>query len=190
MIVFITIENMSRIGLKPITIPEGVTVSVEKRMVHVKGPKGQLSVPFSRKVAVEYKDSVLTVSRSSEVGAVRATHGLIRSLIANAVYGVTSGFEKKLEIQGVGYRAAVQGNKLVLTVGYSHPVDFPKPEDISFQVKGPIITVSGFDKQRVGEVSAQIRRVRVPDSYKGKGIRYQGEYVKLKPGKAAKAAAA
>lgn len=180
---------MSRIGLQSLQIPEGVQVTLSVRQAVVKGPKGELTVPIARRITVEQTDGTLKVSRQGEAGSVKALHGLTRKLIANAVDGVTKGFEKHLEIQGVGFRAAVQGNKLVLTVGFSHLVEFPKPDDVQFQVKGSKITVTGIDKQRVGEVAAQIRRVRPPDAYKGKGIRYAGEVVKLKPGKAAKAAA-
>ena len=180
---------MSRIGLQIIQVPDGVQIDLSQTQAVVKGPKGELTVPIARRITVEQKDGTIKVSRQGEAGTVKALHGLTRKLIANAVDGVTKGFEKHLEIQGVGFRAAIQGNMLVLTVGDSHLVEFPKPEDVQFQVKGPKITVSGIDKQRVGEVAAQIRRVRPPDAYKGKGIRYAGEVVRLKPGKAAKAAA-
>ena len=181
---------MSRIGNQPITIPEQVTITLSNKHVVVKGPKGELSVIMPKEITAKLEDSQLVMTRSGDSGDEKALHGLARSLAANAVKGVTEGFTKTLEIKGVGFRAKVDKDKLVLTIGFSHPVEIEQPDGITFQVKGPKITVSGIDKQYVGEITAQIRRVRPPDAYKGKGIRYEGEFVKLKPGKAAKAAGA
>jgi large subunit ribosomal protein L6 len=177
---------MSRIGKQPIAIPEGVTVDVAPGRVAVKGPKGELSERVDRDMGVKLDDGVLTVSRPTDRGQHRALHGLTRSLVANMVEGVTNGFERQLEIQGVGYRARLQGRNLELSVGYSHTVTVEAPEGIEFEVPQPTqITVRGIDKQLVGEMAARIRRVRPPEPYKGKGIRYAGEQVRRKVGKRA-----
>ncbi|MBI4129937.1 50S ribosomal protein L6 [Candidatus Roizmanbacteria bacterium] len=179
---------MSRVGLRPITIPEGVTVTVENNAVRVGGPKGEQSVLLPQAITVAQKDNTLEVIRTGEGGAVKALHGTVRSLLANSISGVTAGFQKTVEIKGVGFRAQLVGENLTLTLGFTHPVQIHKPQDISFAVKGSKITISGINKQRVGEVAAQLRHVKPPDAYKGKGIRYEGEMVKLKPGKAVKTA--
>jgi large subunit ribosomal protein L6 len=177
---------MSRIGKQPIRVPEGVSVAVEPEVVRVNGPKGELFERVSRDMSVEESDGQVLVTRPSDRGEHRALHGLTRSLIANMVQGVTEGYEKRLEIQGVGYRAQLQGNKLVLALGYSHPVEIPAPDGIEFEVPAPTqIVVRGISKQLVGEVAAGIRKRRPPEPYKGKGIRYQGEYVARKVGKRA-----
>ena len=177
---------MSRIGKKPIPVPSGVTVSIEPDLVRVNGPKGELTERVPRDITVEQQDGELLVKRPTDRGEHRALHGLTRSLIANMVEGVTSGFEKRLEIQGVGYRAQLQGSKLVLALGYSHPVEVNAPDGIDFEVPQPTrITVRGISKQVVGEVAANIRKARPPEPYKGKGIRYQGEPVRRKVGKRA-----
>lgn len=181
---------MSRIGKLQITIPDGVTVTVNPDRVDVKGPKGELSSHILGVVSVAQADGVLNVSRKDDSLAARSAHGLTRQLIANMVTGVTDGFEKKLELKGVGYRATAQGdNKLVLSLGFSHPVEFDAPANVAFKVEKNIITISGNDKQVVGEIAAQIRRVRPPEPYKGKGVLYLGEKVRRKAGKAAKAGA-
>jgi large subunit ribosomal protein L6 len=177
---------MSRIGRQPLSIPDGVSVDVGAHVVAVKGPKGELSQTVSPDMTVSVDDGVLTVARPTDRGEHRALHGLTRSLIANMVAGVTDGFQKTLEIQGVGYRARLQGKSLELSVGYSHPVSMPAPEGIEFEVPQPTqIIVRGIDKQLVGETAARVRRVRPPEPYKGKGIRYEGEHVRRKVGKRA-----
>ena len=177
---------MSRIGKKPVTIPEGVSIDVSAGRVQVNGPKGELTQEVSRDMAVAIDDGVLTVARPTDRAPHRALHGLTRSLIANMVEGVTDGFQKELEIQGVGYRARLQGKSLELSVGYSHTVSMPAPDGIEFEVPQPTqIIIRGIDKQLVGETAARIRRVRPPEPYKGKGIRYSGEYVRRKVGKRA-----
>ena len=177
---------MSRIGKKPVTIPEGVTVDVGPGRVSVNGPKGELSQQVSTEMKVSLDDATLTVERPTDRAPHRALHGLTRSLIANMVEGVTDGYSKALEIQGVGYRARLQGKALELSVGYSHPVPMPAPDGIEFEVPQPTqIVVRGIDKQLVGETAARIRRVRPPEPYKGKGIRYEGEQVRRKVGKRA-----
>jgi large subunit ribosomal protein L6 len=177
---------MSRIGRQPLPIPDGVSVDVGAGSVEVKGPKGELSQTVSPDMTVSVDDGVLTVARPTDRGEHRALHGLTRSLIANMVAGVTDGFQKTLEIQGVGYRARLQGKSLELSVGYSHPVSMPAPEGIEFEVPQPTqIIIRGIDKQLVGETAARIRRVRPPEPYKGKGIRYEGEHVRRKVGKRA-----
>jgi large subunit ribosomal protein L6 len=182
---------MSRIGKQPIPLPDGVEVAIEPELVKVKGPKGELEERVSRDMQVKQEDGQIVVTRPSDRGEHRAIHGLTRSLIANMVQGVTEGFEKRLEIQGVGYRAQLQGRKLVMSLGYSHPVEVEAPEGIEFEVPQPTeVVVRGIDKQLVGETAARIRKVRKPEPYKGKGIRYEGEYVRKKAGKAAKAAMA
>jgi large subunit ribosomal protein L6 len=177
---------MSRIGKKPVEVPDGVTIDAGVGMVKVKGPKGELSQQVSSEMKIEQDAGVLTVARPTDRGEHRALHGLTRSLIANMVEGVTDGFEKRLEIQGVGYRARLQGKALELSVGYSHPVAISAPDGIEFEVPQPTqIIVRGIDKQLVGEMAARIRRVRPPEPYKGKGIRYAGEQVRRKVGKRA-----
>ena len=176
---------MSRIGKRPIQIPEGVEVKIEDQKVTVKGPKGELTCEVASEILVEKKDNQLQLSPKKKTKKTRALWGLWRALLQNAVIGVSSGFEKKLEIVGVGYRAEMRGDKLILNVGYSHPVEFPLPADVKAQVEGNIITVSGIDKQRVGEIAAQIRKVRKPEPYKGKGIKYVDEVIRRKEGKAA-----
>lgn len=177
---------MSRIGRKPIAVPDAVTVEVAPGRVAVKGPKGELAQTLSSDMKVEQSDGVLTVERPTNRGEHRALHGLTRSLIANMVEGVTDGFEKRLEIQGVGYRAQLKGRNLELALGYSHPVAIEAPEGIEFEVPQPTeIIVRGIDKQLVGQVAADIRKRRPPEPYKGKGIRYRGEHVMRKVGKRA-----
>jgi large subunit ribosomal protein L6 len=177
---------VSRIGKQPIPLPDGVEVAVESERVRVKGPKGELEEPKARDIEVAQEDGEIVVRRPSDRGEHRALHGLTRSLVANMVEGVTNGFEKRLEIQGVGYRAQLQGQKLVLSLGYSHPVEVEAPEGIEFEVPVPTqIVVRGISKQAVGEMAANIRKKRPPEPYKGKGIRYQGEYVARKVGKRA-----
>jgi large subunit ribosomal protein L6 len=177
---------MSRIGKKPISVPEGVTVDVGSGVVSVKGPKGELSQTVDRDMTIALDDGTLTVERPTDRGPHRALHGLTRSLLANMVEGVTDGYEKRLEIQGVGYRARLQGKALELSVGFSHPVSVQAPEGIEFEVPQQTeVIVRGIDKQLVGETAARIRRVRPPEPYKGKGIRYAGEHVRRKVGKRA-----
>jgi len=181
-------ERMSRIGRKPIQIPDSVDVRVEDRKVTVKGPKGQLSYNLPEGIGVTVDNKTVIVTRDSDVSKQRALHGLVRSLISNMVTGVSQGFTKTLEIYGVGYRAQLSGNKLILNVGYSHPVEFALPEGIKASVdeKQTTITLHGIDKQLVGQVAANLRAIRPPDAYKGKGIRYKDEVLKLKPGKTGK----
>ena len=177
---------MSRIGKKPIPVPTGVTVSIEPELVRVHGPRGELQERIHRDIAVEQDGEELLVKRPTDRGEHRALHGLTRSLIANMVEGVTTGFEKRLEIQGVGYRAQLKGQDLELALGYSHPVSIEAPEGIEFEVPQPTeVIVKGIDKQLVGQVAADIRKRRPPEPYKGKGIRYEGEYVARKVGKRA-----
>jgi large subunit ribosomal protein L6 len=177
---------MSRIGKQPIAVPDGVEITVEPELVRVKGPKGELAERVSRDIGVEQRNGELLVTRPTDRGEHRALHGLTRSLIFNMVEGVTNGYEKRLEIQGVGYRAQLQGRRLVLALGYSHPVELEAPEGIDFEVPVPTrIIVRGISKQAVGEVAANIRKRRPPEPYKGKGIRYEGEYVARKVGKRA-----
>jgi large subunit ribosomal protein L6 len=177
---------MSRIGRKPIPVPEGVTVSLAPGRVTVNGPKGELAQEVSSRMEVVEDDNALKVSRPTDRGPDRALHGLTRSLIANMVVGVTDGYEKRLEIQGVGYRAKLQGKSLELSVGYSHPVSVQAPDGIEFEVPQPTqVVVRGIDKQLVGEIASQIRRVRPPEPYKGKGIRYADEQIRRKVGKRA-----
>jgi large subunit ribosomal protein L6 len=177
---------VSRIGRKPIEVPESVTVSVAPGRVTVNGPKGELTQTISGDMKVDQENGTLTVARPTDRGEHRALHGLTRSLIANMVEGVTDGFQKRLEIQGVGYRARLQGKSLELSLGYSHPISMPAPEGIEFEVPQPAeVIVRGIDKQLVGETAARIRKQRPPEPYKGKGIRYEGEYVRRKVGKRA-----
>ena len=177
---------MSRIGRQPIPVPDGVTVDLSPGAVSVKGPKGELTQTVDRDMTIALDDGTLTVERPTDRGPHRALHGLTRSLLANMVEGVTDGYEKRLEIQGVGYRARLQGKALELSVGFSHPVSLPAPEGIEFEVPQQTeVIVRGIDKQLVGETAARIRRVRPPEPYKGKGIRYAGEHVRRKVGKRA-----
>jgi large subunit ribosomal protein L6 len=177
---------MSRIGRQPIAVPDGVTVSLGPGRVTVNGPKGELAQQVSGRMQIAEDDGTLTVTRPTDRGPDRALHGLTRSLIANMVVGVTDGFERQLEIQGVGYRAKLAGKALELSVGYSHPVTIQAPDGIEFEVPQPTqVIVRGIDKQLVGETAARIRRVRPPEPYKGKGIRYAGEQVRRKVGKRA-----
>jgi large subunit ribosomal protein L6 len=177
---------MSRIGRQPIELPSGVSVSITPGRVMVNGPQGELSQQVPVRMQVDQEDSTITVKRPTERGDDRALHGLTRSLIANMVEGVTNGFTKRLEIQGVGYRAALRGVDLELNVGYSHPVVLKAPQGITFEVPTPTeVIVKGIDKQAVGQIAAEVRKVRPPEPYKGKGIRYEGEYVRRKVGKRA-----
>lgn len=179
---------MSRIGRLPIEVPAGVEIKIDGSFVHVKGPKGELEWTFSPDMVIKKEDGAIVVERPTDQPTHRALHGTTRSVINNMVVGVSQGFERILEIEGVGYRAEVNGDNLVLNVGYSHPVVFEPPEGISFDVDMRLrqIKVSGYDKQAVGQLAADIRKVRPPEPYKGKGIRYQGEYIRRKPGKAGK----
>jgi len=175
---------MSRIGTKPVTIPSGVSASVEGQTIKVKGPKGQLQFVVHDDVAVKLDNNVVTVTPRVETNRARAQYGTARAQIANLVAGVTKGFEKKLEITGVGYRAAMQGKNLQLALGYSHDVIFPIPEGIQIAVPKPTeITITGSDIQRVGQVAAEIRAYRPPEPYKGKGVKYAGEFIFRKEGK-------
>jgi large subunit ribosomal protein L6 len=177
---------MSRIGNQPIDLPAGVSVSNSPGRVMVNGPLGELSQHVPQRISVEQRDGELVVTRPTERGQDRALHGLTRTLVANMIEGVTKGFEKSLEIQGVGYRAGLRGTDLELNVGYSHAVVKKAPQGISFEVPQPTqVIVKGIDKQRVGQVAAEVRAVRPPEPYKGKGIRYAGEYVRRKVGKRA-----
>jgi len=174
---------MSRIGKQPIAIPTGVEVTIGKDMIQVKGPKGALTTPAHGKILVEKDGSDLVLTRADETRLARAQHGLRRTLLSNCVEGVTKGFERVLEVVGVGYKVAVQGKNVVLTVGFSHPVEYPLPQGIEAKVEGNKLTLSGIDKQVVGEVAAQIRRVRPPEPFKGKGIKYSDEIIRRKAGK-------
>jgi large subunit ribosomal protein L6 len=177
---------MSRIGKQPIELPSGVNVAISPGRVQVNGPLGELSQNVPARMQIEQDDGTLVVKRPTERGDDRALHGLTRSLVANMVEGVTKGFEKRLELQGVGYRAALRGTDLELNVGFSHPVVIKPPQGISFEVPdATTVLVKGIDKQQVGEIAAQVRKVRPPEPYKGKGIRYEGEYVRRKVGKRA-----
>ncbi|GAA0599695.1 MULTISPECIES: 50S ribosomal protein L6 [Actinomadura] len=178
---------MSRIGRNPITVPGGVEVNIDGREVTVKGPKGTLSHTVAEPIEVKLEDGTLTVSRPNDLNKVRGLHGLTRTLINNMVVGVTDGYKKTLVIQGVGYRVAAKGKNLEFSLGYSHPILVEPPEGISFTVERPTqLVVEGIDKQKVGEVAANIRKLRKPDPYKGKGVRYEGEYIRRKVGKAGK----
>jgi large subunit ribosomal protein L6 len=177
---------MSRIGRKPIPVPSSVTVSIEPEVVRVAGPRGELSERVPRDIAITQEDGELVVTRPTDRGEHRALHGLTRSLVANMVEGVTNGYQKTLEIQGVGYRAQLRGRDLELALGFSHPVTVKAPEGIEFEVPQPTrVVVKGISKQAVGEVAANIRKRRPPEPYKGKGIRYEGEFVARKVGKRA-----
>lgn len=181
---------MSRVGRLPIEVPAGVDIKIDGSYVHVKGPKGELEWTFSPEIMIKKEDGTIVVERPSDQPTHRALHGTTRAVINNMVVGVSQGFERILEVEGVGYRAEMDGSKLVLNVGYSHSVVVEPPEGISFEVDMRVrqIKVLGYDKQVVGQVAADIRKVRPPEPYKGKGIRYQGEYVRRKPGKAGKTA--
>jgi len=177
---------VSRIGRKPIELPTGVNVAIDPGRVMVNGPLGELTQQVPLRMTIERSESEITVARPTERGQDRALHGLTRTLIANMVEGVTKGFEKRLEIQGVGYRAALRGTDLELNVGFSHPVVIKPRTGISFEVPVPTqVVVKGIDKQQVGQTAAEVRSVRPPEPYKGKGIRYEGEYVRRKVGKRA-----
>lgn len=179
---------MSRIGKLPIAIPAGVEVKIEGSTVSVKGPLGHLEETFSPEIGIKLEDGHLIIERPNDEPRVRALHGTTRALLNNMVQGVSKGFERVLEVNGVGYRAELNGNDLVLNVGFSHPVNFPAPEGITFEVesKARLVKVKGRDRQQVGQVAANLREIRPPEHYKGTGIRYQGEFVKLKAGKAGK----
>jgi len=171
----------------PVAIPSGVDVAIDGRQVTVKGPKGTLSLEVVQPIEVKHADGTITVTRPSDEGEIRALHGLSRSLIANMVTGVTDGYSKTLEIVGVGYRVQAKGKDLEFALGYSHPVPVSPPDGITFRVETPTrLVVEGIDKQQVGEVAANIRKLRKPDPYKGKGVRYQGEQIRRKVGKAGK----
>lgn len=179
---------MSRVGRLPIEVPAGVEVKINGSYVKIKGPKGEMEYTFSPEITIKQEDGTIVVERPTDQPTHRALHGTTRSVINNMVVGVSKGFERVLEIEGVGYRAEMSGKNLVVNVGYSHPVVVEPPEGISFDVDMKVrqIKVLGFDKQAVGQVAADIRKIRPPEPYKGKGIRYQGEYVRRKPGKAGK----
>ncbi len=180
---------MSRVGRMPVTVPDGVKVKIDGRTVTVEGSKGKLTREFHPDISITQEKGQLILKRSSESRLQRSLHGLSRSLLSNMVVGVTKGFEKNLELSGVGYRAQKAGNKLTLQVGYSHPIEFEPPKGIDIQVEGTNkIRIAGIDRELVGETAAEIRRIRIPDSYKGKGIKYAGERLRLKPGKAGKTA--
>ncbi len=178
---------MSRIGKNPVPVPSGVTVDLDGPQVTVKGPRGQLSHVVAEPIIVTTDDGVITVSRPDDERRSKSLHGLTRTLLANMVTGVTTGYERKLEIHGTGYRVQAKGSNLEFALGFSHPVTIVPPDGVSFAVQGPTrFTVSGIDKQQVGEVSANIHKLRKPDPYKGKGIRYEGEQIRRKVGKAGK----
>lgn len=179
---------MSRIGKKLIMIPDAVMVNIANQDITVKGPRGELSLNVHHKIKVKFDAKEIHVERIGNDKLARSLHGLTRTLIMNMIDGVTKGFEKKLELVGVGYRASIQGSKLTLLVGYSHPVIVEAPAGITFQVQKNIITISGINKEQVGETAAIIRKVRKPEPYKGKGIKYVNEIIRRKPGKTAKAA--
>ena len=182
---------MSRIGRLPVKVPQGVDIKIDGSTVRMKGPKGELTETFHPNVAVKREDGTLVVSRKNDEKATRALHGLTRALLANMVTGVTAGYVRDLEISGTGYRAAIQGKKLQLSLGFSHPVEIDPPAGVTFTVETPQkLKVSGIDKEVVGEMAAKIRRLRVPDPYKAKGIKYAGEYIRRKAGKAGKVGAA
>ncbi len=174
---------MSRIGKVPIPLTSDVKIALKVDQVDIKGPKGKMSHAIPRGIGVENDDKHLTVTRKDDSKEQRALHGLVRSLLANAVEGVTKGFSKQLEIHGVGYRAQVKGNAVNFSLGYTHPIDFPIPEGIDIKVEGNKVMVSGYDRQKVGQISADIRALRKPDVYKLKGIRYVGEQLRKKAGK-------
>jgi large subunit ribosomal protein L6 len=178
---------MSRIGKQPVPVPKGVTVTIDGQKVTVKGSKGELSRELPNEIAFVQEDETIVVTRRNESRNAKQRHGLVRTLIANMVEGVSNGYQKKLEIQGVGYRASLQGQKLVMALGYSHPVEFEPPAGIQFGVEGNTnVTVSGIDKEIVGNTAARVRAARPPEPYKGKGVRYAGEQVRRKAGKSGK----
>lgn len=177
---------MSRIGRLPITVPSGVEVKIDGADVSVKGPKGELAHTIDRPIEASLEDGTITVTRPDDERESRALHGLTRTLINNMIIGVTEGYSKQLEIIGTGYRVLAKGSDLEFALGYSHPISVPAPEGISFQVEGNKVTVTGIDKQKVGETAANIRKLRKTEPYKGKGIRYVGEQVRRKAGKAGK----
>lgn len=179
---------MSRIGIRPVEIVNNVTVEITPTKLDIKGPLGSLSVEIPHGITVKQKESHLIVERIGDSKLYRSLHGTIRNLLRNAIVGVSSGFEKKLDMVGIGYRGALEGNDLVLQVGYTHPVRLTIPSDLKVKMEKNTIIVSGFDKHAVGQFSANVRAVRVPDPYKGKGIRYQGEKIRMKQGKATKGA--
>jgi len=181
---------VSRIGRLPVEIPTGVDVKITGSHVKIKGPKGEMEYTFSPNIEISSKDSEIIVSRPSDVREMRSLHGTTRSLIQNMVTGVTDGFQKELQLVGVGYRASMQGNNLVLNVGYSHSVEVEPPPGVSFEVgeRAQQVFISGIDKQKVGQIAAVIRKVKPPEPYKGKGIRYKDEYIRRKAGKAGKVA--
>jgi len=181
---------VSRIGRLPIEVPSGVDINIDGAYVKVKGPKGELEFTFNPEMLIKKEDGMIVVERPSDQPMHRALHGTTRSVLDNMIVGVSKGFERVLEIEGVGYRAELDGKNLIINAGFSHPVVVEPPEGISFDVDMKVrqIKVSGYDKQVVGQVAANIRKLRPPEPYKGKGIRYQGEYVRRKPGKAGKTA--
>lgn len=181
---------MSRIGRLPVEVPSNVEVNIEGSKVHIKGPKGEIENTFSSDLEIKLEDGKILITRPSDNRQIRSLHGTTRAIINNMVTGVTEGYTKELELVGVGYRANIQGNNLVLSVGYSHPVEIEPPEGITFEVgeKSRQIVVKGHDKQKVGQIAADIRKVRPPEPYKGKGIRYKGEHVRRKAGKTGKVA--
>ncbi len=177
---------MSRVGKNPVVIPNGVTVTIADGTVSVKGPKGELKQPLVHGITASVEDGALLVARPDESKQSRSSHGLVRALVKNMVTGVSTGFERKLEIVGVGYRAEVKGSQLVMNLGYSHPIEYDIPKGVAVAVdKQNVISIQGIDKQQVGQVAAEVRAFRSPDSYKGKGVRYQGEYIRIKTGKSA-----
>ncbi|MDP3917645.1 MAG: 50S ribosomal protein L6 [Candidatus Woesebacteria bacterium] len=180
---------MSKIGQQPIEIPSGVTVEINGSLISISGPKGKLQVNLSKDLDIKIENNNLTIALKKDNKVTRSLWGTTRMLIANNVKGVTEGWKKQLELVGTGYRSEVAGNTLVLTVGYSHPINIEAPEGITFKVEKSVINVEGIDKQVVGQVSADIRSCRPPEPYKGKGVKYVGEYIRRKAGKAAKAAA-
>ena len=174
---------MSRVGKMPIVVPQGVRINLQGAVLQVEGPKGKMQHAIPEGLKIDVADNSITVARLSEQNKIRALHGLTRSLVANMVSGVTQGFKKELEIVGVGYRADMSNNMLNLTLGYSHPINFPLPEGIKGKVEKQVITIEGIDKGLVGQIAAKIKSLRKPDVYKGKGIRYLGEVIKTKVGK-------
>ena len=177
---------MSRIGKLPVELPNNVTFNVADGQVSVKGPKGELSRKVAHGISFEQAENIVQVNRGGDTPRIRSNHGLMRALFANMVHGVSQGFERNLEIVGVGYKADVKGSSVVFNLGYSHPITFPFPKGITIAVdKGTRITVKGIDKEQVGQVAAELRGFRPPDSYKGKGVRYEGERIRLKAGKTA-----
>lgn len=178
---------MSRIGKLPVSVPAGVVITVSGDMLKVKGPKGELAQALPSGVSIVQSGGTATVARADESRQVRANHGLTRALLNNMVSGVTKGFERKLDIQGVGFKGEIKGKSLLLSLGYSHQIEFPFPNGVTIEVdKQTKLTVKGSDKQVVGETAAKLRSLRAPDSYKGKGVRFEGEHIKLKAGKTAK----